>query len=307
MSLPIAPGHPQYSGTYIGEVWSGKVLEKYYDATILTELTNTDYVGEITGKGADKVKVRTRPDVQVRSYQKGQKLVYDQYQTSIEEMSIDFADYVAFGANQLDKDFSGINFIDDWSKDAAIQLALKIDRFALNLMSSTAHATNQGTTAGRISGGYNLGAAGNAIVLTAANVLTLINAAAATLDENNVPDDNRFLVLPTWACDILANSELRNRDFNDKSSEVRMKGLVTDHNRFKIYRTNLLEGTVPGPTGEYFPMFGRTSATSFALNVGSFETLQNTDDFGSLHRMMAWYGQKTFQPTHLGRLAIKKA
>lgn len=49
MSLPIATGAPSYSDspsgtrTFIPEIWSGKMVEKFYDATVLAAISNTDY------------------------------------------------------------------------------------------------------------------------------------------------------------------------------------------------------------------------------------------------------------------------
>jgi hypothetical protein len=37
-----AGGQPQYSGNFIPEIWSGKLVEKFYDATVFGEIANTD-------------------------------------------------------------------------------------------------------------------------------------------------------------------------------------------------------------------------------------------------------------------------
>ena len=41
--LPSAAGYPAYSGTFIPEIWSGKLVEKFYDATVFGDIANTDY------------------------------------------------------------------------------------------------------------------------------------------------------------------------------------------------------------------------------------------------------------------------
>ena len=53
---------PAYAGIFIPEIWSGKLLEKFYAATILAAIANTDYEGEIKSKG-DTVHIRTRPTI----------------------------------------------------------------------------------------------------------------------------------------------------------------------------------------------------------------------------------------------------
>ena len=37
----VAP-NPAYSGVFIPAIWSGKILAKFYDATVLAAIANTD-------------------------------------------------------------------------------------------------------------------------------------------------------------------------------------------------------------------------------------------------------------------------
>ena len=65
-----------YSGTFIPEVWSGKLVEKFYDATVLAAIANTDYEGEVRGQG-DLVKIRTKPTLAINDYTAGDTLTYE--------------------------------------------------------------------------------------------------------------------------------------------------------------------------------------------------------------------------------------
>ena len=51
MGYPVAGGRPDYSGNFIPEIWSGKLIENFYDATVLSAIANTDYEGEIKAHG----------------------------------------------------------------------------------------------------------------------------------------------------------------------------------------------------------------------------------------------------------------
>lgn len=42
MAFPTAAGSVSYSGTFIPEIWSGKLVAKYYDASVLAAISNTD-------------------------------------------------------------------------------------------------------------------------------------------------------------------------------------------------------------------------------------------------------------------------
>ena len=77
MSFPIASGGTLYpsGGTantlqatgYIPELWSGKLIEKFYASTVLSAISNTDYEGEIKTQG-DRVKIRTKPTITISNY-----------------------------------------------------------------------------------------------------------------------------------------------------------------------------------------------------------------------------------------------
>jgi len=43
MGFPVSTGRPNYSGNFIPEIWSGKLIENFYDATVLAAISNTDY------------------------------------------------------------------------------------------------------------------------------------------------------------------------------------------------------------------------------------------------------------------------
>ncbi len=42
MAYSVASGFPQQSGIMIPEIWSSKLLVKFYDATVLAAISNTD-------------------------------------------------------------------------------------------------------------------------------------------------------------------------------------------------------------------------------------------------------------------------
>src|SRR5882672_9240098 len=65
----------QASG-FIPEIWSGKLVEKFYASTVLAAISNTDYEGEIKNKG-DRVKIRTKPTITIRNYDADGAITFD--------------------------------------------------------------------------------------------------------------------------------------------------------------------------------------------------------------------------------------
>ena len=68
---PIYPtgssGNSLQTTGFIPEIWSGKLVEKFYASTVLAAISNTDYEGEIKNKG-DRVKIRTKPTITIHNY-----------------------------------------------------------------------------------------------------------------------------------------------------------------------------------------------------------------------------------------------
>ena len=46
MGVNTAAGTPGYTGTFIPEIWSGKLLVKFYAETVMSQIANTDYEGK---------------------------------------------------------------------------------------------------------------------------------------------------------------------------------------------------------------------------------------------------------------------
>ena len=44
MAYPAVAGQPTYSGQFIPEIWTTKLVDKYYDQTVLSQISNTDYM-----------------------------------------------------------------------------------------------------------------------------------------------------------------------------------------------------------------------------------------------------------------------
>ena len=192
MSYPNVPGKPNYSGNFIPEIWSGKLIENFYDATVLAAISNTDYEGEIRQYG-DTVNIRTTPEITIREYVKGQTLTVENPDKPKIQLVIDKGEYFACVEDDVDKVQSDINLMDTWSKDASERMKIKIDQRVLTDILPGIAATNKGATAGEQSGSFNLGTSGAPLTVTkdgasaTTAVIDLIVDMGTVLDEANAP------------------------------------------------------------------------------------------------------------------------
>ena len=94
MAFATSPGSPAYTGNFIPEIWSGKLIENFYDATVLAAISNTDYEGEIRNMG-DTVNIRTTPEITIQTYVKGQTLSVENPDKAKLQLVIDKGEYFA--------------------------------------------------------------------------------------------------------------------------------------------------------------------------------------------------------------------
>lgn len=314
MGVPIANG-PNYSNRtvsgnpadsrFIPEVWSAKLVEKFYEATVLAAISNTDYEGEISAHG-DKVLIRTVPDITIYDYEKGKDLTYDTPESTSSELLIDKGKYFNFTADDVDKYQSDLALLDEWSTDASEQMKIAIDRDVLGSIYADAATENQGATAGKISGDIDLGAAGAPVSLTKDNIIDYIVDLGTVLDEQEVPEEGRFLLLPSWTNGMVKKSDLKDASLAGDDTSIARNGRLGMIDRFTVYRSNLMATSTEGANTAHHIMAGHKSGLTFASQMTEMETLRNPKRFGDLVRGLNVFGYEVIKPESLAHLyAIK--
>src|SRR6185295_6831216 len=151
------------------------------------------------------------------------------------EFSIDYAKYFALALDDVMEKQSDINLLSDWSADAAEQMKISIDTHVLSTIAAGISPDNKGTTAGKISDSINLGTTGAPVVLTPLNILNYIVDLGTVLDEQNIPETGRWLVLPPWAAGLIKKSDLRNASISGDGVTLLRNGRLGMIDRFTIY------------------------------------------------------------------------
>ena len=304
MGLTVAAGSNSLSGTYIPEIWAPKLLVKFYERTVLNQIANTDYEGEIKAMG-DKVVINNRPTITISDYIKGQELDYEDPVPTSVDLDIDKGKKYAFSIPDVDVSQSLIKFVSEWADDGSKNLKIQIETGIYGDIYADADASNAGNTAGAISGDIKLGITGAPVALTASTIIDYILGMGVVLDEQNIPDEDRWLLLPAWACSRLKNSDLKQVQITGDDKSTLRTGLIGMLDRFKIFQTNLLDLTGTGT--EVNIMAGHTSALTFAAQLVKNEVVNNPYDFGKLARGLCIYGYAVPKPTALVHGIVDKA
>jgi len=319
MTFPINPALGSYytnnglSGTYIPEIWAGKLLEKFYTKSIFPMITNTSWEDQISKQG-DKLIIRTRPAVTGFDYEIGDKLNYERLRSPNKYLLIDKSVGYAFTSDDIERQQADIKFIEAWAQEAAESTKDKIDKKILATVPASIDTYNGGITAGKISRSINLGVAhtdgSKAIALSETNVIKKLLQCGQALGEQDIPGEGRWAALCEWVCTLIKGSELSEASYRgDGRPSSKTNGYIGNVDRFEIYNTNnilpVVEGSGAGAVNCYKLLFGHKSAIAFASPLSKNESLPNQAEFGMLYRGLQLYGFSVLQPTALGVLYAK--
>ena len=311
--------NPSYSGAFIPTLWSGKLLAKFYQNTMLSEIANTDYEGELKNQG-DTIRIRLAPSISISDYTVGQNLSYEVPTPIFQDMQVNKGKYFGVQVNDVLAYQSDMNLMNMFTEDAAKQLKIAIENevFFNNMVTEGPAAANEGATAGAISAAYNLGTDTAPIdQATPENVLKAILRMSTVLDEQNVPEDGRWLVISPYDRHLLMQSNIAQAYFTGDAQSTIRSGKIGMLDRFTVYVSNLLPrgvagkalvagltdpatgGAVSNAKARRLMVAGTKAAMSFAMTVNKTEPLRNQTDFGDIVRGLAVYGRKTVKPEAL--------
>jgi hypothetical protein len=324
---PVAGAYgtnPAYSGTFIPTLWSAKLNAKFYAASTFADICNRDWEGDVSNVG-DKVIINNIPDIVINDYVVGGNLNYQTPTPNTLELIVDRAKYFAFNVADVLEFQSKPDLMDMFSNDASEQMRTVLDSTCIYRTWNQGAAANRGATAGVRSGAYNLGTDTAAVALTSSNVLQKILEMAAVLDEQNIPESNRWLIIDPFTRTLLMQSNLAQAQFMGDDKSIVRNGLIGSIDRFKVYVSNQLPRNATGASTPWVSgdgsessvttsgtidakrvlVAGHTSAISFASQMTKTEQLRNPTDFGDLVRGLQVFGHKVTKPEALTICIVK--
>jgi hypothetical protein len=261
---------------FIPEVFSKLLQAKFYKQSVLPAISNTDYEGEISGQG-DKVVIRTVPAVTINDY--AGTVSNQELTTAKVEMLIDKAKYYSFKVDDVLAAQADVNMLEAASSDAAEGMRVAVETDVMSSVVTGATTISSQTT------------------ITASNVLGEILELSTALDELNIPEEGRFIVLPPSMISLLKQSELRQAYLTGDAESPLRNGRVGMVDRFTVYQSNMLYTPAAGTDATYTHVLaGHPKAISFASQFTNTETIRLESTFGDAVRGLKVYGSKVVVP-----------
>ena len=267
---------------FIPEIFSKKLQAKFYANTVLAEVTTNEYEGEISGQG-DKVNIRTVPAVTVADYTGS--LSYADVTSGTVELNINKAKSYAFKVDDILRQQADIDFMNAAAEDAAQNMKIAIEQDVFANVGAGSSLTDVNSS----EAGTNAG-----------NILGHILTAGRTLDENNIPETERFMIIDPATAAIIKNSDLKQAYLTGDAESPIRNGNIGMIDRFTVYVSNNLPSSGSVTTG----LFGHPKAVAYASQMTNTETVRLESSFGDGVRGLAVYGYKVIIPTAIGEIKL---
>jgi len=287
MAIGNASGYSSLpTGNWLPVIYSQKVQKFFRTASVVEDITNTDYAGEIENYG-DTVNIVKEPTITVAAYTRGgaiatQNLADDQLQ-----LIVDQANAFAFKVDDIEERQSHVNWEALATSSGAYALKDSYDENVIAAMVSGA-----GTTTGSDGSGSDTGFGTSEV-----DPMDILASSAKILHANDVPTDNRWFLASPEFYEQLGNASSKLMDASitgDGSSPLRngqvIAGMV---NGFKLYMTNNFAAST---TSNYFKILaGHMSSTATANAIAKTEVVRDQESFADIVRGLHVFGRKVLR------------
>ena len=301
MAFPKASGYTNLnSGNFSPVIYSKKVQKAFRKSSVVEDITNTDYSGDINSFG-DSVKIIKEPDITISTYAHSH--------VSFMDLATDRAGYKL--RDEFDRDVLGYMSGYTWSGSAwaarTAAAGTKADAAADADELLAANKLKAGAFGGTSANSIPVAAGGGTGAIT--SPLAILNRIARQMDEANVDTDSRYLVIDPVFAEILMDedSKLINGDFGG-AGELRNGKMPGTLRGFRIYKSNNLpyKGTgagtsaAAGSTANFGVIVaGHDSAVATAEQIAKTESFRSPETFADIVRGMQLYGRKVLRPEGL--------
>ena len=316
MAIGISSGYGNLpTGNFQAEIYSQKVLKFFRRASVVEDITNTDYAGEIENFG-DTVRIMKEPTVSISAYTRGSVVTPQDLADDEIQLTVDQAQAFAFKVDDIEERQSHVNFEALATSSGAFSLKRNYDKNVLQAMIDGAGIKG---ASGSVETDSNLGTSGTPHTMAGSDAgdeaVQIIALMARHLDQADVPEENRWFVAPPRFYETLykAGAKIAEVQVTGDDQSPMRNGMLTAQKvmGFSLYKSNALRQSADATTttdmvslsgvatGENIVLAGHMSSTATANSIAKTEVIRDPDSFADVVRGLHVYGRKVIRPEGL--------
>jgi N4-gp56 family major capsid protein len=278
---------------FIPTLWSAELLVSLKKSLVYGQagVVNRDYQGTISGFG-DTVKINGISPVTIGNYAKNTDMAAPETLTGNQNiLTIDQAKYFNFQIDDVDKAQQNPKVMNQAMIEAAYALRNTADQFVAGRMATGAGA------------GSLIGNDTTAVVPTKATAYDYLVDLGVKLDEQDVPEEGRWIILPPWFHGLM-EKDSRFIQATAKGDDVIANGVIGRAAGFTVMKSN----NVPNTAGaKYKIIAGHQLAFSYAEQVNDVEAFRPESRFADAVKGLHLYGGKVVRPEGIAVMTASKA
>ena len=274
------------NGNFSPVIYSKQVQLAFRKSTVVGDITNSDYFGEIANQG-DTVRIIKEPEISVKEYARGTQVTAQDLDDEDFQLVVDKANYYAFKMDDIEEAHSHVNFMQLATDRAAYRLADQYDQEVLgylagykqSALSSAAGAVNDqvnGSKAVSTAGSdelltsmklrkdsfasittssagdhsipvANLAPGATAVSTAAVTPMVIINRMARLLNQQQVDSQDRWLVVAPVFMELLGDENSKLVNADFNAAELKNGLALTNLGGFRLYVSSNLPSVGTGP------------------------------------------------------------
>ena len=287
MAFSSAGGYASLpNGNWAPAIYSQKVLKFFRTASVVEDITNTDYAGEIENFG-DTVKIIKEPTITVSSYTRGSVLSPQDLQDDQLTLVVDQGNAFAFKVDDIEERQSHVNWESLATSSGAYALKNEFDTNVVAAMVSGA-----GTTVGSDGSGQDVGFGSGEV-----DPVNILANHARRLNSSDVPEENRWFLAPPqfWEQAGQTSSKLMDSSVTGDGASPLRNGRIHAGKiqGFSCYMTNNFAAS---STSNYYKVLsGHMSAVATASHIAKTEVVRDPDSFADIVRGLHVFGRKVIR------------
>lgn len=265
------------------EVWAAELLQSFLKQTKFssTSVCNRSYEGDVAGAKSVKITSISRPTI--AAYSEGvTSITYESLTDAQRTLAIDQSKYFAFQVGDIAQAQSanGGALMTEAAREAGAGLAEDADDYVRTIIGTD-------TAAGNITGATQ--------VTTSALAMGVLVSHGQLLDENNVPKEGRYTIVPAWFNSLLL-LDTGYMQYDALSSGGRLENGVMG----RLLGFDIMVANYALTSGDDWRVYsGHPAAITFANQIDKVEALRPESAFSDALKGLHVYGAKVTRPSAL--------